>query len=159
MSIDLNSFQSRSIYKSDVARPEGHMSPPYTHYHALRYERRHGESNIHVCCISATLLARCRVRERNRVAQKRYRESQKRKMADTEDQVAELTAKLNALATEKVRVGEVAAPPEVMERALEQCSELLNEACANCRDAHMQLAANRGVTGCSTPLRQFRFPC
>jgi len=40
------------------------------------------------------------------VAQKRYRESQKRKMADTEDQVAELTAKLNALATEKVRQGQ-----------------------------------------------------
>ena len=37
------------------------------------------------------------------MAQKRYRESQKRKMADTEDQVAELTARLNALATEKVR--------------------------------------------------------
>jgi len=52
------------------------------------------------------------------VAQKRYRESQKRKMADTEDQVAELTAKLNALATEKVRAGKAAAPPEVMEKAL-----------------------------------------
>jgi hypothetical protein len=36
------------------------------------------------------------------VAQKRYREGQKRKMVDTEEQVAELTAKLNALATEKV---------------------------------------------------------
>ena len=48
------------------------------------------------------------------MAQKRYRESQKRKMADTEDQVAELTAKLNALATEKVRGHE--RPSDVMRR-------------------------------------------
>ena len=38
------------------------------------------------------------------MAQKRYREGQKRKMADTEEQVTELTARLNALATEKVHV-------------------------------------------------------
>ena len=43
------------------------------------------------------------------MAQKRYREGQKRKMADTEEQVAELTAKLNALATEKVPAWERSA--------------------------------------------------
>lgn len=41
-------------------------------------------------------------KEKNRTAQKRYRERQKSKLADSEERVAELAAQLRQLQTEKV---------------------------------------------------------
>jgi len=43
-----------------------------------------------------------RPREANRIAQRRYRARQKSKLQESEERVAELTDKLNKLATEKV---------------------------------------------------------
>ena len=45
-----------------------------------------------------------RFKEKNRTAQKRYRERQKSKLQDSEEKVAELTEQLNALKVEKVCV-------------------------------------------------------
>ena len=47
--------------------------------------------------------SRVRFKEKNRTAQKRYRERQKSKLQDSEEKVAELTEQLNALKVEKVR--------------------------------------------------------
>ena len=43
-----------------------------------------------------------RARERNRIAQRRYRDRQKTKLQESEDRVAELTDRLAKLASEKV---------------------------------------------------------
>lgn len=44
----------------------------------------------------------CSLKERNRVTQKRYRDRQKSKLADSEERVAELQEQLSQLRTEKV---------------------------------------------------------
>jgi hypothetical protein len=44
-----------------------------------------------------------RARERNRIAQRRYRDRQKTKLQESEDKVAELTERLNKVAMEKAR--------------------------------------------------------
>ena len=43
-----------------------------------------------------------RFKEKNRTAQKRYRERQKSKLQESEEKVAELTEQLNSLKVEKV---------------------------------------------------------
>ena len=48
------------------------------------------------------MLSPGRFKEKNRTAQKRYRERQKSKLQDSEEKVAELTEQLNTLKVEKV---------------------------------------------------------
>lgn len=53
-------------------------------------------------CPHLTHFSACSLKERNRVTQKRYRDRQKSKLADSEERVAELQEQLSRLRTEKV---------------------------------------------------------
>ena len=64
--------------------------------------------------------ARCSFKERNRVTQKRYRERQKSKLADSEDRVAELTEQLSMLRNERVHhVYPIAKPMKDLNEGIE----------------------------------------
>ncbi len=66
-------------------------------------------SNIAVC--QSVPSCSGRFKEKNRTAQKRYRERQKSKLQESEEKVAELTEQLNSLKVEKVGRRQLSCKP------------------------------------------------